>query len=291
MKIAISGASGFIGSHLSEYFIAWGYEILPLGRVFFTNEESHSLLEAVGQSDVVINLAGAPINHRWTAAYKKKIYSSRIGVTRRLVEAVNASASKPKVFISASAAGYYSSEGCHDESDPPGTGFLSELCVNWEAEAGKVSDEVRLVITRFGVVLAPKGGAFEKMAFPAKLGMATVIGPGTQPFSWIDINDLSRAMESFIQLPGISGPVNMVAPQQLSNREFTRQVARHYHSLLTLKPPQFSFHLLFGESSKFMTEGQCVVPAKLKKLGFVFETPTLAQFLNNLGRPADRFAK
>lgn len=283
MRIAISGASGFIGRYLSQYFIDKGHTIFPLSRKSFTDEFRTELINILSQSDVVINLAGASINHRWTKAYKKELYDSRIITTRKLVNAINYATSKPKVLMSASAVGYYPSEGSYDEYNSiKGNSFLSNLCEQWEEEATKVSPDVRLAITRFGVVLATKDGAFDKMMLPAKLGIATIIGPGDQPFSWIDIEDLAHAMEYIIGTSALNGEVNLVAPEQISNKELMLAAGKHYNSLITIKIPASIFYILFGESAEFMTKGQCVYPKKLLDSGFAFKSKTISDFFQNL---------
>lgn len=282
LKIAISGASGFVGTYLSRYFTDKGYVVFPLNRKTVTGESDSELADVLVQSDVVINLAGAPINHRWTKAYKKELYDSRILTTRKIVDAINRLTHKPQLLISASAVGYYPSKGCYDEyNSTKGNSYLSTLCEEWEQEAERVSPEVRLITTRFGVVLAAKGGAFEKMTGPAKLGVATIIGPGNQPFPWIDRADLARAMEYSIHRSSIDGVVNFVAPEKITNRELIKTVAAHFQSLFVVKIPAFVFRILFGESAVFMTEGQCVQPEKLLKSGFTFQSPTLSTFCSN----------
>lgn len=283
MKIAISGASGFIGKYLSRHFIDKGHAIFPLSRKSFEDEFNSELIDILSQSDVVINLAGAPINRRWTKAYKKELYDSRIITTRKLVNAINHTTTKPKVLISTSAVGYYPSEGYYDEYNSiKGNGFLSNLCEQWEKEATKVSPDVRLVITRFGVVLAPRGGAFDKMMLPAKFGVATIIAQGDQPFPWIDIEDLALALEHIIGKSTLDGEVNLVAPQQISNRELMLSAAKYYNSLFTIRIPTFVFRVLLGESAEFITEGQRVYPRKLLDSGFIFKTKIISDFFQNL---------
>lgn len=186
-------------------------------------------------------------------------------------------------MISTSAVGYYPSTGCFDEyNSQAGNGFLSKLCAEWEQESQKISPEVRLVNTRFAVILAAKGGAFPQMIKPARMGLATIIGNGEQPFPWIDLEDHGRAIEFIIDHPEISGAVNLAAPSQIDNREFTKAVAKNFKSIMTLRIPALFFKLFMGESSKFITEGECVKPAKLLKAGFIFRSNTIAEFLQAL---------
>ena len=195
MNIAISGASGFIGKHLTNSLSKAGYEIVPLDRSFFQEKKFKQLVQTLSRCDVIINLAGAPINKRWSASYKQELQDSRIRVTRSITRALDAAPRKPELMISASAVGYYPTEGTHDEyTGRRGNGFLPELCEAWEQEARHCPPATRLVITRFGIVLSPDGGAMRQMLLPLKMKLAAVIAPGTQPFPWISIHDLCRAI-------------------------------------------------------------------------------------------------
>lgn len=283
MKIAISGASGFVGSHLREIFTSKGCNVVPLARELFQDGAQWKLHEVVSGCDVIINLAGAPINHLWSNPYKREMYSSRIGVTQKLVSAINSLEKMPRLLISTSATGYYPSQGCFDEYNSiPGDGFLSKLCVQWEQESQKISPQVRLVNTRSAVILAVKGGAFTQMVNPARMGVATIIGDGRQPFSWIDLEDYARAIEFIIDHSQISGAVNLVAPSQIDNREFTKAVAQHFKSQMTLRIPALFFKLVMGESAEFIISGQCLRPTKLLNAGFVFRSNTIEEFLKTL---------
>ena len=202
MNIAMTGATGYIGKHLSNYLIEkGGHRIIPLGRAMFREGMSGLLVQTLTHCDVIINLAGAPINQRWTPEHKQELFNSRITVTHRIIRALNAVKTKPKLMISASAVGYYPSLVESDEyTQTRGDGFLSDLCYAWEKEAKRCPQPTRLVITRFGVVLSPDGGAMQQMLRPLRATkVAAVIGPGTQPFPWIDIRDLCRAMAFFIE--------------------------------------------------------------------------------------------
>jgi uncharacterized protein (TIGR01777 family) len=283
MKIAIAGYSGFIGSHLTKYLTNKGHTVLSLGRNHFFKGSEEILSHVLSQADAVINLAGAPINRRWSESYKRKMYESRVTVTRKIVDSINNSEHKPELFISASAVGYYPSSGCYDEYfSVKGDNFLAELCDEWEGEARKISSTVRSVITRFGVVLASKGGAFEKMALPAKAGVSVVFGSGKQHFSWIDMTDLLRAIEHIMSTESVDGVVNFVAPGVTSNEYLTKKTAEHYRSLFTLKIPSSVICFLFGESSTVLLDGQCINSLKLQESGFVFSVPSIDVFFDNL---------
>lgn len=283
MKIAISGASGFIGTNLSDYFKKNGNIIVPINRFLLDDESAEKLKEALSDVDVVINLAGTSINHRWTESYKKKIYDSRIFTTRRIVETINSLERKPQIFISVSAVGYYPSEGCYDEySSTKGDSFLSDICYRWEQEARQVSASVRLAITRFGVVIAEKGGAFKQMTLPMKFKVATVVGPGSQSFAWIYIDDLVMAMKHIIETPSINDIINFVTPEHVTNKEFTETIAKHRKCFIRLTIPQFFLRMILGKASSVITEGQCVIPHKLLDSGYKFIAPTVEKLADIL---------
>lgn len=280
MRIAISGASGFVGTHLSAYLQGRGHTIVPLVRRDFADDAQERLARLLNDCDAVVNLAGVPINHRWSAKYKQELIASRVDTTHRLVEAIDRSECV-KTLISTSAVGYYPNVGCYDEgSSERGSGFLSDLCAAWEAEAQRV--KVRCVITRFGVVLAEGGGAFVPLSHPARLGVAVVVGSGLQPFSWIDADDLVRAEEFLLLRSDLTGVFNLTAPEKLTHREFMELVAHHYKSWFTLPVPAFSLRMVFGEAADFMLCGQCVVPTRLLEAGFRFSTPSAREFLEKL---------
>lgn len=279
--VAVCGASGFIGTNLCTYIKNVGYDVVPLPRRLFGDDAGAELREAVASCDAVINVAGATINHRWCHRYKRLLYDSRVGIVRRLVAAIRDTGSV-RTFVSASAVGYYPSVGCYDEeSTAAGNDFLAGLCRAWEAEVQKAPTGVRTLITRFGAVMAPRGGAFEAMSRPARMGAGTIIGSGLQPFTWIDIDDLCRAMV-FLLESEFSGVFNFTAPQKLSQRDAARLVARHYGAKITFRIPGLFFRLLWGEAADFLLEGQCVEPARLLAAGFPFRTPDFQHFLDRL---------
>lgn len=286
MNIAISGATGFIGRHLTAFFTAEGHRVLPLGRTMFREEMSGHLIQTLAHCDVVINLAGASISHRWTPEYKREMYESRIQVTHRIIRSMEAVRQKPKLMISASAVGYYPLEGSFDEyTNTRGNGFLSDLCYAWEKEAKHCPSQTRLVITRFGIVLSPDGGAMEQMLKPMTMTKtAAVIGSGAQPFPWIDIKDLCLAMKFIMEHETLRGIVNLVAPQQVTQYTFTRALAKAYHAWATVKVPRVAFRLLYGDAASFLTTGQQVSPTRMLEAGFRFATPTLGQFFEKVDR-------
>ncbi len=282
MNIAISGATGFIGKHLTDYFAAQGHRVIPLVRSMFRENMSGQLSQTLSRCDAVINLAGAPINRRWTARYKRELYDSRVHLTRKLVQALQSTVRKPSLFISVSAVGYYPSNGVFDEyTGIYGDDFLAELCHAWEKEVTKCPASTRWVITRLAVVLAPDGGALKQMMMPLKGGVALTIGPGNQSFPWIGMHDLCRAFQFIVERKELRGVVNLIAPELITQREFTRTLARKRHAWLRLKVPAFVLRMVMGEAASFLISGQCVRPTRLEESGYTFDTPTIEQFLED----------
>lgn len=271
MIIAISGNSGFIGQHLTEFLSAGGNTVVPLEHSMFRSRSNDKLREALNGCDVVINLAGATINQRWTDKAKRKIMNSRVYTTRRLVSIVNEMPVKPGLFISASAVGIYPDKGIYSESSTSeGTGFLAEVCSHWEDEAQKLSRDVRLVITRFGVVLSKHGGALPKMLLPFRFFLGGKIASGKQGFSWIHIQDVLHAFQFIIDHKELSGVINLVAPQPLTNHAFTKVTAEVMHRPAWLTIPGKLFNYLYGEGGELLTKGQQAYPARLLSAGYVF---------------------
>lgn len=280
MIIAISGATGFIGTALSRYLTIKGYKIIPLWRSLFDEKNKDKLISIISGSDVVINLAGVSINRRWNKKNKEDIYSSRVKTTSILVDAIKNSSPRPKLLISASAVGYYGNDGVYDEyNGVKGHGFLSDLCEAWEGHPEKASDMLRVAITRFGVVLSPAGGAMAKMLEPVKLfKIAVGIGPGRQPFPWISLTDLCRAMQFIIEHDSLSGVFNFVSPEIVSQSDFVRKMGTGYGALFRVSVPEAIIKLVMGESASVLTSGQRVIPRRLNDAGFIFETPVLETF-------------
>lgn len=283
MKIAISGSSGFIGKHLTSFFEERGEVVVHLTHSLFSDSNNEQLREALTGCDIVINLAGATINQRWTNEAKRKILDSRLDVTRKLVSIINESEIKPSLFISTSAVGIYPNDGVYTENNASeGVGFLSEVCACWEDEAQKLSPDVRLVIIRLGVVLATDGGALPKMALPFRLFIGGKIASGEQGFSWIHIEDVLYGILHLIHHPELSGVVNMVSPQPTVNYLFTEELAAVLHRPAWFTVPVFALRFLYGEGEVMMTEGQQAYPARLLSSGYTFRFGELHLALRNL---------
>lgn len=283
MRIAISGSSGFISYHLIESFKNCGYEIVRIDRTLLLPERKLSLVELLESTDVVINLAGAGINRRWTTEYKQLILSSRVESTRAIVSAINQLSRKPSLLISASAVGIYGFDAVGDESnDRYGTDFLATVCVAWEAEAKKVSPEVRLVIPRLGVVLSKEGGAFPQILTPFKLGLGGKIGLGKQGFPWIHLTDLVAAFHLIIERSTITGAINLTAPDLIDNEQLATVIGQYSKMPAWLTIPRFALRWLLGEQEQLLTEGQKIYPGKLFSLGFQFRHPSIESAVWNI---------
>lgn len=275
-KVVISGASGFVGSYLQEYFKE-NYTIDTISR----NEldDSDALVAKLQDADVVINLAGANIIHRWTDEYKKVLYSSRIDTTHKIVDAINRCENQP-FLISTSAIGIYNNEQTHDGSSKEyADDFLSNLCQNWEAEAKKSIGKV--AIFRFGVILGKDGGALSKMLLPFKLGVGGKIGSGAQHFSFIHIEDLARAYKFVIEL-SLEGTFNLTAPNPTTNLGMTKALGKALSRPTIFPLPEFVVEWLYGEGAKVLTDGQKVIPTKLVERGFDYKYKTIDEVFENL---------
>ncbi len=278
--IAITGASGFVGTSLTKYFSRLQFKIIAISRDILNDKQK--LEETLSQSDIVINLAGANIINRWSESYKKLLYSSRIDTTSKIVTAINNIENKPKLLISTSAVGIYDNKATHDENGTFSNDFLSTLCQDWEKEALKASNSVtKVAIFRFGIVLGKEGGAFAKMITPFKFGLGGIIGSGNQAFSYIHISDLLRAYE-FVINNDFSGVFNLTAPKPTTNLLFTRALGKAVRRPTIFPVPEFILKLIFSEGAKVLTDGQDVIPKKLLTLGFKFEYKNIEETLQSL---------
>lgn len=279
MTIAITGASGFIGTHLALRLKAAGHEVRA---IFLRREIDLSLLEGCG---AVIHLAGEPVAQRWTAAARKRIIDSRVEGTRRVVSALEKLQKRPAVLISASAVGYYGSRGdtVQGETSPPGNDFLAEVTVAWEREAREAGKfGVRVVNPRIGVVLGRNGGALKRMLLPFKLGVGGRLGTGEQWISWIHIQDLCSLILFALDRTEVQGPVNAVSPKPVTNTSFTRALAGALHRPAIFPVPVIALKLLFGEMSQVLLEGQRVTPEAALRAGFTFRFPEIAAALQEI---------
>ncbi|BAY92989.1 MULTISPECIES: thylakoid membrane protein ThyD [unclassified Tolypothrix] len=304
MKIAIAGASGFIGSRLVTRLHQEGHSVLVLTRnttfarkVFpsqaFSNVEiiaytptvSGPWQDAIAGCDAVVNLAGEPIaEERWTPEHKQEILNSRQLGTQKIVEAIAKANPKPQVLVNASAIGFYgtSETATFDETSQSGNDFLSEVCLAWEAEANKVKDAgVRLVILRFGIVLG-MGGALGKMITPFKLFAGGPIGSGRQWFSWIHLDDGVNLILQAIAKPEIEGVYNATAPNPVRMTELSQTLGQVMHRPSWLPVPALALEALLGDGAKVVLEGQNVLPKRTVASGFEYQYPELPAALREI---------
>jgi uncharacterized protein (TIGR01777 family) len=278
--IAISGASGFVGTNLSEFFKNLNYKIIPITRDILNNESK--LKDVLEESDVIINLAGANIISRWTPQYKELLYSSRIDTTKKIVNILNQITDKNKLLISTSAVGIYDNSDTHDENGTFANDFLSNLCQDWEEEALKAkSENVKVSIFRFGIVLGLGGGAFAKMITPFKFGLGGIIASGNQAFSFIHIDDLLNAYKFVIE-NNFEEIFNLTAPKPTTNLQFTQALGCALKRPTIIPVPEFILKMIFSEGAKVLTDGQDVVPKKLLSLGFKFRYNNIEETIKAL---------
>ncbi|MBZ5546418.1 MAG: TIGR01777 family oxidoreductase [Acidobacteriia bacterium] len=270
-----------------------GAQIVRLVRAAAKNAEqiSWNPLVAVSAADVsgfdaVIHLAGESVVGRWTEAKKKAIRDSRLLGTRNLATSLAQAKDRPRLFVCASAVGFYGNRGDEllTEDSAGGSGFAAELGREWEA-ASRVAAEagIRTVNLRIGLVLSPEGGALEKMLIPFKLGLGGRLGPGTQWWSWIHVDDIVGAIHHIMHNESLSGPVNVVAPSPVRNEEFTRVLASVLGRPALFPVPAFAARLAFGEmAQELMLSSQRVVPARLEASGYSFRFRELRAALEDL---------
>ncbi len=299
MKILVTGGTGFVGTHLTARLLRDGNEITILTRSAGKLQESTKGIaylqgdptrkgrwqEAIGNHEILVNLAGASIFNRWTEAYKKTMLESRLDTTRNLIEGIPARPEKQVTLFSASAVGYYGFHGDEEvtESSPPGDDFLAKLAVAWEKEAGKAEVKgTRVLITRFGIVLGEKGGALGQMIPVFKKFLGGPIGDGRQWFSWVHAADLAEAFVFLINHPEISGPVNLSAPHPVRNRDFSAALGRALHRPSLVRVPGFVIRLALGEFGSVILKGQRVIPRRLLDSGFVFQYPRIKEALQSI---------
>ena len=296
-KIAISGASGMIGTALVRAAKANRISVLTLVRrapaspseIQWDPESTVILsnpapLEAL---DVAIHLSGANLSaHRWTPGYKREIIESRVRTTRALVRALQSLRQPPRALLCASATGIYGDRGDEilTENSPPGHGFLAETCVAWEAEAAKARETgIRVVNLRFGVVLDAGEGALRKMLPLFRLGLGGNLGSGRQWMSWIALSDLARAVLYLAETPDVTGPFNIIAPNPVTNAEFTRALSRILHRPSLFPAPAFALRAAFGEmADEALLASTRAIPERLLRSAFAFELPDVDRALGSI---------
>lgn len=288
MKILISGASGLVGTHLIPTLLAKGNQVYKLVRhaprgmdeIEWDAEKGFTDEEQLENFDAVIHLAGDNVaSENWSEEKKRKIRDSRVVGTRVLVDALKRRINPPKHFVSASAIGFYGSREAEivNEESAVGKGFLPEICQEWENEALKAANfGARVVMLRIGVVLAKDGGALAKMLTPFKFGVGGIVGSGKQYMSWIALDDLIKIIHFVLENVEINGAINAVAPDAVTNEEFTRTLGKVLGRPTFLPIPEFAIKLLFGEMGEtLLLEGTRVYPQKLLDAKFDFDFTNL----------------
>jgi uncharacterized protein len=286
-KIAISGASGLVGSALTHALEAQGQTVIRLvrrpprdaGEVAWDPRREQLDLPGLDGVDAVVNLAGENLFRLWTPNAKTRIRASRVIGTGALARALASLPNKPRVMLSGSAVGFYGSRGDEplDETSPPGDDFLASVCKEWEAATSPASDAgIRVVMSRTGLVLTPRGGALAKMLLPFRLGLGARFGSGNQWMSWISLSDMINALIHLIRNDALSGPVNLVSPNPVTNREFTRTLGYVLGRPTLFVVPRFAAELVFGEmGDSTILASQRARPKRLLESGFEFSEPTL----------------
>jgi uncharacterized protein (TIGR01777 family) len=295
MKAFILGGTGFVGVNLANFLREEGYDVTVMGQSASRPPglSRHVTLVAgdarlpgpwqncAADSRLLINLAGASIFSRWTAAYKRLLRETRILSTRNLVDALPRES--PEVtLLSASAVGYYGFRGDEElvEDDRHGDDFLARLCVDWEAEADRAAEKgAQVVITRFGIVLGKRGGALGQMIPFFRFGLGGPLGRGRQWFSWIHMDDLIGGLRFLLGMREARGPHNLVSPGAVRNRDLAKALGEALHRPAILPAPPFMVRLAMGEFGDVVLKGQRVTPARLSAAGYSFTYPGIAEAL------------
>ncbi len=286
MQILVSGSTGFVGSALVSSLSKAGHSVLRLVRsrtnpgVFWNPDSGEIEADRLHGTDAVVHLAGENIAEgRWTTTKKERLLLSRVKGTTLLAETVSRLARPPQVFVGSSAVGYYGDRGNEllREESPAGKGFLAEVCKQWEASTAAAERKgIRVVRLRTGVVLAWNGGILRKMSLPFKLGAGGKVGSGDQYMSWISLSDLCRVIVFAIETSALKGPVNAVAPNAVTNLEFTKTLGRVLSRPTIFPLPVFAARLAFGEmADELLLASTRVEPAKLLSTGYSFQHTTL----------------
>lgn len=268
MNVGITGATGFVGTALSDELRKAGHQVR---KISLRGTLAATALEGC---DAVVNLAGEPIAQRWTEEAKNKIRNSRIDGTRTLVNAMRTH--RPQVLVSGSAVGYYGSRGdtLLKEAEPAASDFLGEVAAAWEREAVEAESlGVRVARIRLGMVLGPNGGALKKMLPPFKLGLGGPIAGGKQWMSWIHRADVIALILFLLRESTVRGVFNACSPHPVTNAEFTKALGEAVHRPVFVPVPEFAVKLLFGEMSRIVLDSQRAVPDAAMRAGFTFRYP------------------
>lgn len=298
MRVFMTGGTGFVGARLTSFLVERGHEVTMLVRRAKPSARDKSIgfvegdgtkpghwQDAVANHGLLINLAGASVFKRWDDAYKKLLRDSRILTTRNLVEAIPAKPQTNTVLLSTSGTGYYGFTGDRevDERTPAGVDFLARLAADWEAEALRAQPKgVRVVTTRFGIVLGKDGGALQQMALPFRFFVGGPVGSGEQWVPWVHREDLCRAMLFLAENDRIHGPVDLTAPEPVKNKDLAKAIGKALHRPSFMPAPGFMIKLVLGEFGSVILEGQRALPTELLRQGFVFRYPKIQDAVNQV---------
>jgi uncharacterized protein (TIGR01777 family) len=293
-NILVTGATGLIGARLTKTLEATGHTVLKAVRRQARNDHEVRWIPERGEIDAtrlegirgVVHLAGANIaGQRWSEHYKQEIRESRVKGTRLIAEALAQLTHKPRVFVCASAIGYYGDRGDEvlTEESAAGTGFLPEVCVAWEKACQPAHDVgIRTVNPRIGVVLSKEGGALKSMLLPFKFGLGGVVGNGRQYLSWIALDDIVKALQMVLTNESLAGPVNLVSPHAVTNREYTKTLGKVLAKPTIFPLPAFAARIALGEmADELLLSSTRVVPTKLQQAGFKYAYPELEAALRH----------
>ncbi len=300
MKALIAGGSGFIGHALAAGLLGAGHTVLVLSRsassplpagasrLLWDGRAEGAWRGSLEGTDAVVNLCGEGVaDAPWTAPRRRVLIDSRVGPTNALVSALSLAKLKPKVLVNASAVGCYGDRGAEPltEETSRGRGFLADLCALWEEEASKAQAlGIRVVLARIGVALSARGGALGRMLLPFKLGLGGRLGPGTQWFPWIHIDDLTGIILAALENPALRGPVNAVSPEPVTNARFTAALGKALRRPALFPVPGFALRLLLGEMSELLLGSQRVEPRAALAAGYRFRHPAVEEALTDLLR-------
>ena len=286
MKAALTGASGLLGPRLIESLRADGHETLRLVRrvptapdeVRWDPRSGEVDLDGLSGADAIIHLAGANLGGRpWTPAYKREVMDSRVMGTSAIAQAVAGMQPRPRVLLSMSGVGYYGNQGDRllDETDRPGENYIAQIAQRWEAQTAPAADAgTRVVQLRTGVVVSGRGGALGRLLPLFRLGLGGRVGTGKQYWSWISLTDYVRAVRFLLDREDISGPVNVCAPEPVTNAELTRTIAKVVHRPAVFAVPGFALRLPLRDFAEDLLGGQRVAPRRLLDAGFEFDHTT-----------------
>ena len=295
MRVAVTGATGTIGSAVVRALQERGDSVVALtrdpdraserlgaaieARLWANPKSKPAPADALAGCDGVVNLLGEPVDQRWSEAAKREIRDSRVLGTRNLVEGLRAADPRPRMLVSQSASGFYGPRGDQpvDETAPAASGdFLAEVVVAWEHEARRAEElGTRVATTRTGVVLAQGGGALAKMLPPFRMGVGGPVAGGAQYVPWVHVDDVAGAMLFALDTPAASGPINVAAPEPVTNRELSRALGRVLRRPAFMPVPGFALRVLYGEMATIVTTGVRMMPKRLRELGYGWRQPDL----------------